>query len=151
MKRVLFGMMAFAFGTLMVASTAVSQPPGGKGGAEGGKGGPGGGRGGFKIGQVLPPFMAEQLKLTEEQKTQIAAIEADIKAKMDKILTEDQKKMLAAGGGGRGPGGDGGGKGGPGGDKGGKGGPGGDKGGKGGPGGDKGGKGGPGGERPPTE
>ena len=131
MKRIGFGMLAFAMGTFMIASTATSQPPG----KDGGKGGPGGGmKGGY--GKIIPGFMIVQLKLTEEQKTAIAAIENEVKAKLDKILTAEQKKTLENP---RGPGGD---KGkGPGGDKG-KG-PGGDRG-KG-PGGEK------KGEKPPVE
>ena len=55
-------------------------------------GGPGGPpRGGFHL---LPPPLAQQLKLTEEQKTQIAALEADTKAKLEKILTADQLTQL---------------------------------------------------------
>ncbi|HEX4608383.1 MAG TPA: hypothetical protein VH092_09265, partial [Urbifossiella sp.] len=104
-------------------------------------GGDKGGKGGFKLGVVLPPFAQDELNLTPDQKTQLAAIEDDVKAKLEKLLTDEQKKRLEAvrpPGGGKGgfPGGQGfpgGGKGGfPGG--GGKGGfPGGDKGGKGGP------------------
>jgi len=141
MKRVLFGMMAFLAGVALIASPAVSQPPGGKDG-KGGPGGPGGKGmkgGGFKIGTVIPPFMVEELKLTDDQKAKLADIEKDLKVKLDKLLTDDQKKMLENAR--PGPGGPGGDKGGPGG-PGGPGGKGGDKGGKGG----DGGKGGPGGQ-----
>lgn len=129
MKRVLCGAMAFVAGVALLASPAVSQPPGGKDGKGGGKDGKGM-RAGFKMGTVLPPFMVEELKLTDTQKGQLAEIENDVKSKLDKILTDDQKKAietLRPGQGG--PGGD---KGGPGGDKGGG------RGGKGGKGGDKG-------------
>ncbi len=54
-------------------------------------GGPGGARGGF---HVLPPPLMQQLKLTDDQKTQIAALEADTKAKLEKILTADQLTQL---------------------------------------------------------
>ena len=49
-------------------------------------GGPGG-RGGFHL---LPPRAAEILKLTDDQKTQLAALEAETKAKLEKILTPEQ-------------------------------------------------------------
>jgi len=115
--------------------------PGGPGG--GGPGGPGG-RGGFgpppQPGQIMPAFMQEELKLTDDQKKKFEELQKEVDAKMEKILTDDQKKQLKEMRD-RGPGGRGG-RGGPGG--GGPGGPGG--GGRGGPGG-----GGPGGgpDRPP--
>ncbi len=48
-------------------------------------------RGGF---HVLPPPLMQQLKLTDDQKTQIAALEAETKAKLEKILTADQLTQL---------------------------------------------------------
>ncbi|MBN9520022.1 hypothetical protein J0H58_16100 [bacterium] len=140
MKKLLCGFAAFAAGALLIGSPAMSQPPGGKDdkGGPGGKGGFPGGPGskaGFKLGAVLPPFAVDQLKLTDDQKTQLTAIEADVKAKLEKMLTADQLKALETmrpGGGFGGPGGGfpggrgkggfpGGGKGGPPGEKGGKG------------------------------
>ncbi|QEG30551.1 hypothetical protein GobsT_53560 [Gemmata obscuriglobus] len=123
MKRALFGLAAFVAGVALMTSSAVSQPPDGKGGKGAGKGGM---RAGFKLGTILPPFMVEELKLTDEQKTQLADLEKDVKTKLDKLLTDEQKKSLenARPGGGF-PGGQGGDKGGKGGGKGG------DKGGKG--------------------
>jgi hypothetical protein len=93
--------------------------PGGFGpGGPGGRGGPGGpgGPGGFgpggppQPGQVLPPFLQEQLKLTAEQKKQLADLQKEVDDKLGKILTDDQKKQLKEmrggfGPGGRGPGG----------------------------------------------
>lgn len=67
--------------------------PGGPGGREGQPGGrPMGG--GFEVGKVLPPFAAEQLRLTEDQKSKIAAMEKEIKEKLALILTADQLKQL---------------------------------------------------------
>lgn len=149
MKKFLFGLAAFAVGGLLVGSPALSQPPGEKGDkGPGGKGGFGdkGGKGGFpggkafKLGTVLPPFALDELNLTPDQQTKLAAIEADVKTKLDALLTDEQKKRLESVRPGGGKGGFPGGPGGPGG----KGGFGGDKGGKGGPPGDKGGR----GERP---
>ena len=51
----------------------------------------GGGRGGFHL---LPPRAAEMLKLTDDQKTQLAALEAETKAKLEKILTPAQMTKL---------------------------------------------------------
>lgn len=123
MKRRMLALLAFGVGALFLTATANSQPPGGKGEGKGGKGGPGGGGGRFEIGTVLPPFVKSELKLTADQEKAVAALEADVKEKLNKILTDDQKKSLEnmrpRGGEGRGgpggPGGKGGGRGGPGG------------------------------------
>ena len=83
---------------------------------EGGRGGPGGpgGRGGFHL---LPPRAQEQLNLTSDQQKQLAALEVEVKAKIEKILTPEQLKQLkemrppgrpGGPGGGGGPGGPGG-------------------------------------------
>src|ERR1035438_2235418 len=71
-----------------------NQPPpqraGGPGGMGGQRGGPGG-QGGFHL---LPPRAQEQLNLTDDQKKQVAALEAEVKAKLEKILTPEQLKQL---------------------------------------------------------
>jgi hypothetical protein len=135
MTRVLFGMVAFVVGAMLVASPAVSQPPGGKDdkdgkGGKGGKGGPPR----YEIGQIFPPPLEAELNLTAAQQKELDAIKADLKAKLEKLLTAEQKKTVENFRP-RGPGGFG--------EKGGKGGPGG-RGGDGGPG-------GKGGDRPPFE
>lgn len=115
MKRVLFWMMPFVAVVIFVASQAVSQPPGGRGGPPR-----------FELGQVFPPPLMEELKLTPAQQKELDAIKKELKAKLDKLLTDEQKKTVenfrprGAGGPG-GPGGPGG-KGPPPGEKGGKGG-----------------------------
>ena len=93
--------------------------PGGPGGPDGppGPGGPGGRFGPPKPGTVLPAFVVEQLKLTDDQKKQLDDLQKEVDAKLDKILTADQKDMLknlhvqraapAGPGGPGGPGGDG--------------------------------------------
>ena len=53
-------------------------------------GGPGGQRG-FHL---LPPPAVEQLNLTDDQKKQLAALETETKAKLEKILTADQLQQL---------------------------------------------------------
>ena len=78
---------------------------------EGGSGGPGG-RGGFHL---LPPRAQEQLNLTADQQKQLADLEAELKAKLEKILTPEQQQLLKqmrppqrpGGQGGGGPGGGG--------------------------------------------
>ncbi len=65
-------------------------PGGGPGGERGGPGGPGG-QGGFHL---LPPRAMEQLNLTADQLKQVAALEAETKAKLEKILTPEQLKQL---------------------------------------------------------
>ena len=145
MTRLLFGMLALSVGMMFVSTEAASQPPAGKGGKGGEKGNPPR----FELGQVFPPPLLEELNLTPAQVKELDAIKAELKSKLDKLLTDEQKTTIENFRPRGGPGGPGGDKG----EKGGKGGKG-DKGGKGGPGGDKGGKGAPGGdrpERPPVE
>ena len=43
---------------------------------------------------LLPPRAQEQLKLTDEQKAKIAALEAETKAKLESILTPDQLEKM---------------------------------------------------------
>ena len=87
----------------------------GKGGqGKGFGGGMGGGFGMGQPGQILPTFLQDMLKLSDDQKKQVADIQKDVDTKLDKILTDDQKKQLKDMRN-RGPGGFGGGPGGPGG------------------------------------
>ena len=113
---------AFATAVVLTACLAVTaQPPGGPGGGKDGKGeGKGGGRGGFgrpQVGQIMPTFIQDTLKLTDDQKKQVADLQKEVDTKLQSILTDDQKKQLKEiserGFGGRGgPGGPGGGFGG---------------------------------------
>lgn len=90
----------------LLTLSANGQPPAEKGqpGQPGqpGKGGFGGGRG--VPGQILSTGMIERLKLTEDQKKALADLQKEIDAKLDKMLTEEQKaefkKMKEAGPGG---------------------------------------------------
>lgn len=68
------------------------QRPPGREGDPGGVGNPRGGPGGGI--HLLPPRVQEELKLTEAQKKQLAALEAETKAKLEKILTPEQLKQL---------------------------------------------------------
>ena len=137
MYRFGFGLAALAVAAVFLVANASSQPPGGKDGKDGKGGVPR-----FELGQVIPPPLRAEMKLTPEQEKQIDDLKNELKGKLSKILTPEQIKAAENfrprfGGGPGGPGG-------PGGEKGGKGGPGGEKGGKGGPGGEKGEKGGKG-------
>lgn len=80
--------------------------PGGRGGPppEGGPGGPAGpggrgpggpgGSGGPQPGQVLPPFLQEQLDLTEAQRRELQELQKDVDARLAKILTPQQLEQL---------------------------------------------------------
>lgn len=90
-------------GFLALASVGTAQPPAkqkeqGKGarpGAPGdGRGAPGGRGGMMQPGQILPPFLVEQLKLTDDQKKELAKLQKETEEKLDKMLTDDQRKQL---------------------------------------------------------
>jgi Spy/CpxP family protein refolding chaperone len=59
---------------------------------------PAGGFGGFgafgQPGQILAQFTQDQLKLTAEQKKELAELQKEVDAKLDKLLTEEQRKQL---------------------------------------------------------
>jgi Spy/CpxP family protein refolding chaperone len=83
--------------------------PGRPGGGPGGPGGPGGFGGTGQPGQLLSPFAQDQLKLNADQKKKLEELQKEIDGKLDKILTDDQKKQLKdMARPGRGPGGPGG-------------------------------------------
>jgi Spy/CpxP family protein refolding chaperone len=75
----------------IAASFAPAQGP------PGGFGPPGKGRFGGppQPGQLLPGFLQDSLKLTAEQKKQVADLQKDVDAKLAQILTADQRKQLA--------------------------------------------------------
>jgi hypothetical protein len=83
---------------LLTKEAAALGSGGGPGGF--GPGGPGfgpGGPGRFgpppPIGQLLPDFVQEHLKLTDAQKKQFEALQKEVDAKLEKLLTEEQKKV----------------------------------------------------------
>jgi hypothetical protein len=78
-------------------------------GGRGGPGGPGGPRmgGGGRPGEVLGVMLQQRLRLTPEQRTQVEALQKDVDARLEKILTEEQRAQLKEMRG-RGPGGPGG-------------------------------------------
>ena len=46
---------------------------------------------------ILPPFARESLRLTDEQRKQLDELDADVREKLVKILTPEQKQELEAG------------------------------------------------------
>lgn len=64
--------------------------PGGKGDKKGGKGY----KGGPKPGEILPPFMQDQLNLTDAQRKQVADLQKEVDAKLDTILTAEQRTQM---------------------------------------------------------
>lgn len=112
MKRAL-GLVVL-LGMLVFAIDASSQPPGkGDKGDKGDKRPPDGGP--PEPGNVIPPFVRDELKLTDDQKKRIVELEKETKAKLKEILTEEQWKTFQETMR-KGPGGQKGGKGGPGGE-----------------------------------
>jgi hypothetical protein len=92
-------------------------PPGGQGPRGGGPDGPrpggdrpdgprdgggrgrrgGGGPGGFRpprFGEVIPGFLVDSLKLTNEQESKVAKVQSDVDAKLKEILTDEQREQI---------------------------------------------------------
>ncbi len=75
------------------------QLAGGGGPPGGGFGGPPGGGFGMRFpqpGEILPAPLQELLQLTDAQKKQLAEFQKEVDAKLDKVLTADQKAQLKA-------------------------------------------------------
>lgn len=102
------------------AALGPNRGPGGFGPGGPPPGGPGfGGPGGFgppAPGQILPPFLQDQLDLSEKQRQQLSDLQKDVDGKLAQILTREQMQQLRemsnrgprGPGGNRGPGGPGG-------------------------------------------
>ena len=84
---------ALSLAALALSASAQDGPPsGGNGGGNPPATRPDGPPpGGFHL---LPRFVADKLNLTADQQKQIADLQKDTKAKLDLILTADQKKIL---------------------------------------------------------
>ena len=81
-----------AFGALVAVTLGASfQPDGEK--DKGPKKGPPEGKKGFVLGKLLPPQVRERLDLTEAQSDKLDALEKEVKAKLEKILTPDQQRI----------------------------------------------------------
>jgi hypothetical protein len=67
------------------------------GGPKAGGHGDGGHGGAPRPGEIMPGFMQDQLQLTESQRQQLAALQAQVDAQLVQILTAQQIQQLAAG------------------------------------------------------
>jgi len=98
MRRSVVGLAAFVAAALFV-SAGLSQPPGPKGkkgGPPGQEKGPPGKKGPprFELGKLFPPHVRDELQLTPDQAKQLAELEQDVRARLEKILSADQKKQI---------------------------------------------------------
>lgn len=48
----------------------------------------------FELGQVFPPLLEDELELTADQEKQLDIIKKDLKAKLERLLTEEQKQKI---------------------------------------------------------
>lgn len=87
MKYVVLGSLSLAAMFVVIAGSS-SQPPPGKGGKKDGPPPK------FQLGKLFPPHLRDELMLTEEQEKQIADLELEVKKKLEKILTAEQKKII---------------------------------------------------------
>ncbi len=81
-KVVVIVALALAVATLNTRAQETNNPPS--------AGGPGRGPGGFHI---LPPRAQEQLNLTADQQKQLKDLEAEVKTKIETILTPAQMEQ----------------------------------------------------------
>jgi uncharacterized membrane protein YgcG len=97
MKRIFVRTLSLAVAVAAVAGQAVSQPPGGP---DGGPGGPGKGGPGrpprYELGQLFPPPLIAELNLTADQEKELAVIQKQLKGKLEKLLTAEQKQTVEA-------------------------------------------------------
>jgi hypothetical protein len=84
---------AFAAACALAACVfvATAQPPGAQPKDKDKKGPPR-----YEPGRLFPPFVRDELKLTADQEKQLAALEADVREKVLKLLTAEQKQALEA-------------------------------------------------------
>ena len=92
MKRTAIAIaLALAVSTFNVLAQDAGTPPPAPPATGGPGAGPRQGPGGFHL---LSPRAQDQLKLTADQKKQVADLEVEVKAKLDKILTPEQQQQL---------------------------------------------------------
>jgi hypothetical protein len=83
MKRWLIGLTCLA-GLIGVTLTSTSQPPPPK------KDGPPR----FQLGDLFPPQVKNELRLSPEQEKALAELESEVRSKLERLLTAEQKAML---------------------------------------------------------
>jgi hypothetical protein len=93
MRRHLLGTLTLG-GLIVCVTMAASQPPGGDGKGSGKRGDKPFGPPRFQLGKVLPPFVADELDLTKDQRGEISKLEAEVKARLEMILNDEQKKKI---------------------------------------------------------
>jgi hypothetical protein len=49
---------------------------------------------GFKLGKLMPPHVREGLDLTDDQETALAALETEVKGKLERLLTDEQRRAV---------------------------------------------------------
>ena len=81
-----------------LASLAAKEESNGRGRSFG-FGPPGGGPGGFMMmpprpGEILPPMAQQRLRLSPLQKAELASIQKEVDERLDKILSDEQKKQI---------------------------------------------------------
>jgi hypothetical protein len=69
----------------------LKAPPPGQGGPPGGRGGL---PGGLQAVEVLPAMLRPRLKLTDDQKKELEALQKETQTKLDTVLTAEQRKLL---------------------------------------------------------
>jgi hypothetical protein len=89
----------FTLGALAVfVMTALAQPPEGRDKGPGKKGPPPYEKKGppppFEPGKILPPHVRDTLELSEDQEKQIGDLEKEVRTKLLRILTDEQKDRL---------------------------------------------------------
>jgi hypothetical protein len=88
--------------TVRERANARGEGGGGFGGPGGGQrrmgGGPGGGPRGFggppQPGQILAPMFRQRLEITPQQEKELDALQKEVDAKLEKLLTADQRQQL---------------------------------------------------------
>ncbi len=78
-----------------LTALASREPAGNRGGFGPPPGGPGRfGMGPPRSGEVLPPILRSRLELTPEQSKQVDVLQKEVDARLDRILTADQRAQL---------------------------------------------------------
>ena len=93
MRRRMVLLAAAAMAVFVMTAAEKANKPG-EGSGRRPSGPPPGGPPGFELGRVLPPHIRGELNLTTEQEKEIADLEKEVKGRLEKILTDDQKNKI---------------------------------------------------------